>query len=49
MMSGNALSGRMMDDMEDDEDPMETPALPLVGLLLLGAGLVAAGRRRLRQ
>ncbi|MCY4120131.1 MAG: fibronectin type III domain-containing protein [Acidobacteria bacterium] len=27
----------------------ETPALPLVGILLLGAGLVAAGRRRLRQ
>lgn len=27
----------------------ETPALPLVGILLLGAGLVTAGRRRLRQ
>ena len=27
----------------------ETPALPLVGILLLGAGLVAAGRRRLGQ
>ena len=34
----------------DDDDMMtETPALPLVGILLLGAGLVAAGRRRLRQ
>jgi hypothetical protein len=27
---------------------MPTPALPVVGALLLGAGLVAAGRRRLR-
>ena len=34
---------------DDDDDMTETPALPLVGILLLGAGLVAAGRRRLRQ
>ena len=29
-------------------DAMPTPALPLFGMLALGAGLVAAGRRRLR-
>lgn len=34
---------------DDDEGMTETPALPLVGLLLLGTGLVAAGRRRLQQ
>jgi hypothetical protein len=34
---------------DDDDDMTETPALPLVGILLLGAGLVAAGRRRLQQ
>ncbi len=34
---------------EDDGMMTETPALPLVGILLLGAGLVAAGRRRLQQ
>ena len=27
---------------------MPTPALPVFGVLALGAGLVAAGRRRLR-
>lgn len=36
-------------DGMEDEEPMETPALPIVGLLLLGAGLVAAGRRRLHS
>ena len=35
--------------MAGDGDMTETPALPLVGILLLGAGLVAAGRRRLQQ
>ena len=34
---------------DGEEMPMETPALPLAGILLLGAGLVAAGRRRLLQ
>ena len=33
----------------DDDMMTETPALPLVGILLLGAGLVAAGRRRLQR
>ena len=33
----------------DDDDPMETPALPIAGILALGAGLLAAGRRRLRR
>ena len=37
------------DDEDDEDDPMETPALPIAGILALGAGLVAAGRRRLRQ
>ena len=47
------------DDMSDPGDEAattgegdgmtETPALPLVGILLLGAGLLAAGRRRLQQ
>ena len=37
-----------MDDDDDEEEPMETPALPIAGLLALGAGLLAAGRRRLR-
>lgn len=35
--------------MVGDDGMTETPALPLVGILMLGAGLVAAGRRRLRQ
>lgn len=34
--------------MVGDDGMTETPALPLVGILMLGAGLVAAGRRRLR-
>ena len=58
--SADKMSGwTTRDGDEPDEDAMatvgeddgmtETPALPLVGILLLGAGLVAAGRRRLRQ
>jgi hypothetical protein len=35
--------------MEEPEEPMPTPALPIFGALALGAGLVAAGRRRLRR
>lgn len=40
--------GDMEDEDEDEEPPMETPALPIAGILALGAGLLAAGRRRLR-
>ena len=43
-----ATTGMGDDDDDDDEDMTETPALPIVGLLALGAGLLAAGRRRLR-
>ena len=35
--------------MEEPEEPMPTPALPIFGALALGLGLVAAGRRRLRR
>lgn len=45
--SETAMTGEGMDD-DDDDDPMETPALPIAGILALGAGLLAAGRRRLR-
>ena len=34
---------------DGDGDMTETPALPLAGILLLGAGLVSAGRRRLQR
>ena len=46
---GTPMAGAGSDDDDDDDMPMETPAVPLVGLLLLGAGLVAAGRRRLQR
>ena len=39
----------MPDDDDDDDGPKRTPALPLFGLLALFAGLVAAGRARLRR
>ena len=38
----------MDDDDDDDDDMMATPALPLLGILALFAGLLAAGRARLR-
>jgi hypothetical protein len=34
---------------EDEDDPMPTPALPIFGAMALGAGLLAAGRARLRN
>jgi hypothetical protein len=34
---------------DDEDEPKPTPALPLFGLLALVAGLVAAGRARLRR
>lgn len=41
------------DEVDDDEDdgttPTQTPALPVFGAFALGAGLLAAGRRRLRR
>ncbi len=37
------------DDMDDDDDMEETPALPLVGILALFAGLLGAARARLRR
>lgn len=37
------------DDDDDDDDMTETPALPLVGLLALFGGLLAAARARLRR
>ena len=43
--------GDMMSPASDEVSAMPmmpTPALPVVGALFLGAGLVAAGRRRLR-
>jgi hypothetical protein len=42
-----AGTGDMEEEEEEEEEPMATPALPLLGILALGAGLVAAGRRRL--
>lgn len=43
------MAGAGMDDDDDDEEPMPTPALPFVGVLALLAGLLAAGRARLRR
>ncbi len=49
MIMATPSADAMPPDDEDDEDmPMETPALPIAGILALGAGLLAAGRRRLR-
>ena len=42
MKSGDALSGRAMMTTDDDDDDAEAPALPLVGVGLLG--LLLAGR-----
>ena len=39
----------MEDEDMDDEDMEETPALPLVGILALFAGLLGAARARLRR
>jgi hypothetical protein len=49
MVGGDDMEDDDMEDEDDEDMPMETPALPIVGILLLGAGLVAAGRRRLQQ
>jgi hypothetical protein len=37
------------DDEDDGTTPTPTPALPVFGAFALGAGLLAAGRRRLRR
>jgi hypothetical protein len=37
------------DDEDDGTTPTPTPALPLFGAFALGSGLLAVGRRRLRQ
>ena len=34
--------------MPEEEEPMPTPALPIYGAFVLGAGLLAVGRRRRR-
>ena len=53
--TGTPMAGMDMEDedMEDedmeDEDMEETPALPLVGILALFAGLLGAARARLRR
>ena len=44
-----AGAGDGMDDEDDEDDMMATPALPLFGILALFAGLLAAGRARLRR
>ena len=42
-------SGTPMAAMEEEEEPMPTPALPIYGAFVLGAGLLAAGRARMRR
>lgn len=50
-MKATPMAGAGGTDPEPDPDPMPTPtpAVPLVGILALFAGLLAAGRARLRR
>ena len=50
--SGSGTPMAMMEEeeepMPEEEEPMPTPALPIYGAFVLGAGLLAVGRRRRR-